>query len=50
MECNLYKSPDLEVWNLEIECGFCQSGTEGLGEKPGRWDIGDGLDSSSDWD
>jgi hypothetical protein len=33
-----YIAPGVDVIDLVLEGGLCQSGTEGLGEKPGNWD------------
>lgn len=33
----VYHSPIVEVIDVEVENCFCQSGTEGLDEKPGKW-------------
>lgn len=33
-----YIAPEVNVIELVSEGGLCQSGTEGLGEKPGSWD------------
>ena len=33
-----YIAPEVNVIELVSEGGLCQSGTEGLGEKPGNWD------------
>lgn len=34
-----YISPIIEVMDIEFESAFCQSGTEGLDEKQGQWDL-----------
>ncbi len=34
----VYVAPEVSVIELVLEGGLCQSGTEGLDEKPGIWD------------
>jgi hypothetical protein len=33
-----YIAPEFDVIDLVLEGSLCQSGTEGLDEKPGNWD------------
>ena len=50
MKSVFYESHVVVIVFFDMACGFCQSGTEGLGENDGNWDFGIGSSNEGNWD